>query len=95
MPLNSQKRGNMLASVWVCGMGGDICFCVKNPILVDVVFLCLGALKTVGRVSNSLDPDETTSNSSSHPCPSFLPMLSILGDGSERVNLRVKHSQVI
>ena len=29
-----QKTGNMLASVWVCGVGGDICFCDKNPILV-------------------------------------------------------------
>ena len=34
VPLNSQKAGNMLASVWVCGVGGDICFCDKKPILV-------------------------------------------------------------
>ena len=35
--LNSQKTGNMLASVWVCRVGGDICFCDKNPILVGNV----------------------------------------------------------
>ena len=44
VPLNSQKTGNILASVWVCGVGGDICFCVKNPILV---LRCLNRVSSV------------------------------------------------
>ena len=42
--LKFKKKGNMLASVQVCRVGGDICFCVKNPILVFI------------QLSNSLDP---------------------------------------